>query len=798
MVQSIRKTIQRRLEQGLAVMGLLVFSVITTHGAYAASTPALNLLPTACHFTTGIRDSYPSMLDQAIEADCDTPAQRSDDVVWLSLDVAKVEPTAKTDYVLTILRHWAERMIVQIHYTDGFLVDYDIGPYEFDAYWSAGNFIAFPAPARDAPVQAVLVGLQNPSSVKLFHQMSFAKAEDWQGRETNGRFLTIFITGILVAMLFYNIALAIVLRFDFLYQYIFVVLSALIYNVTAYGFLSYLLPGAIAYGTQMNITILALGLNGAASLMFLCSFLEKGILTRGWLITARSVSALVLIVAIIFVNTRGPYTETLELVIHIVAVIGLLYALAALVKAAKHRSRAAIFYAIGWSLPIVGIVLRNLREFGVLPHSDIVGYSVSVGIAMETIILAVGIADRISKIMKERDQAKFESATAKAANQAKSEFLAHMSHEIRNPMNAIIGLSDLASQTKLDQDQQKYVRGIQSSSDMVMTLLNDTLDFSKIEAGKFTLEKITFDTGQVFDSVRAIIEPKAREKSLSFAIYGEQSIPPTLAGDPTRLSQILINLASNAVKFTDQGNVSITVSSETERDDIVILRCSVTDTGIGINKDQLPHLFQPFAQADTSVARKYGGTGLGLMICKQFVELMGGHIKVDSKPGAGSSFYFYVKLNMPAKMEGDAAVAASLDPTKASAYENARNNIANARILVVEDNHINQLLLTSILEKTDAHFDIVSGGEDAIEMVSKSSYNMILMDLNMPDIDGLEATKAIRRQTNGADVPIIAMTGSADADTQQACVDAGMNDHVTKPFKPITLLETLNRWHTNA
>lgn len=794
MVQSIRKTIQRLLGQCLTLMGLLVFSVMGAPNANADDTPTINLLPSACHFTTGIRDSYPSMLDQSLAADCTAPAQRSDEVVWLSLDVAKVDPIANTDYVLTILRHWTERMIVQIHYRDGVLVDYDIGPYEFDQYWSAGNFITFPAPARNTPVQTILIGLQNPSSIKLFHQISFVKTDDWAARETNGRFLTIFITGILVAMLFYNIALAIVLRFIFLFYYILVVFSALVYNVTAYGFLSYLIPGLVSYGTQMNTTILALGLNGAASLMFLCTFLEKGILTRSWLLTARSLSTLVIAICIVFVNTRGPYTESLELILHVTSLISVLFVLAALFQAAKHRSRAAIFYAIGWALPITGTVLRNLREFGVVPHSDIVGYSVSVGIAMETIILAVGIADRISQIMKERDQAKFESATAKAANQAKSEFLAHMSHEIRNPMNAIIGLSELAAQTNLDKDQRKYIQNIQSSGNMVVALLNDTLDFSKIEAGKLTLEKITFDPGQVFDSVRAMIEPKAKEKAISFAIYGEQSIPPALEGDPTRLSQILINLASNAVKFTDQGSVTITVSSETGKDGTVILRCSVTDTGIGITKDQLPHLFQPFAQADTSVARKYGGTGLGLMICKQFVELMGGHIKAESKPGAGSSFYFYVKLNKPVEGPKDTAVAAPQNPANTSAYENARNNIANARILIVEDNHINQLLLSSILEKTSAQFDMVSGGQKAIEMVTKTAYDMILMDLNMPDIDGLEATKAIRRQTNGADVPIIAMTGSADADTQQACIDAGMNDHVTKPFKPTTLLETLNRW----
>lgn len=767
---------------------LITLILFFTMGLRADDTPAPNLLPTACHFTTDTAPKFPSMLDEAAQADCTGKPSQSSRMVWLSLDVQLAKPASNTAYDLTMLRHWTERAVIQFHYADGYMLDYDVGAYDFDTYWSVGNHINFQAPARSAPVSHILVGFQNASSIKLFHEITLVKSADWATRQTAGLLLTTVITGILLAMFFYNIALAAVLRFNFHFHYCLVAFAALAYNITAYGFLSYLLPGLVSHGDQMNITILALGLNGLAGILFLCSFLEDGILTPGWVLAARIVGYSFFGLSIVYVNMRGPYTETLELWLHITSFIGVIFVLAVLGRAIRMKSKAAIFYAIGWMLPVAGVLVRNLREFEILPHSDLIGYMVSIGISLESVIFAIGIAYRISKIMNERDLAKLESAKAMAANQAKTDFLAHMSHEIRNPMSTIIGLSKLTAETKLNAQQREYIRNIQLSGDALMSLLNNTLDISKIEAGKVSLESLTFAPNDVFDKVQAIIGPNAQEKAIDFTIEGQAGLPPQLTGDPTRLSQILINLASNAVKFTDNGGVTITVSSVPNSEKSILFSCRVTDTGVGMTEGEISRLFQSFSQADVSVARKYGGTGLGLAICKQLVELMGGKITVESTPGEGSSFYFELPFTIP----NPAAQTGSV-----KGLNNAENpRLEGMQILVVEDNQVNQLLITKLLEPTLAEFEIVSSGEAAVKAAATKDYDIILMDIHMPGMGGLEATKAIRAQEGAGNqqTPILALTGSENIETKKACLKAGMNDQIIKPFTPAILFETLVAW----
>ena len=442
----------------------------------------------------------------------------------------------------------------------------------------------------------------------------------------------------------------------------------------------------------------------------------------------------------------------------------------------------------------MGWLRANLREAGVIGHSDIVGYSVSVGFALETIIFALGIAHRISTIRKDRDDAKLASEKASAASQAKSDFLAHFSHEIRTPMNAIIGFSELMTHTKLDEKQQSYVQSIHKSGNILTDLLNDILDFSKIEAGKMSLEKVDFSPREMLGNVQAVVSPKADEKALSLVVEGEDSLPELLKGDPTRLSQILINLAGNAVKFTKEGCVTTSLSAKTEKSGKVILWGEVTDTGIGMTEAQLGKLFKSFSQADVSVARQYGGTGLGLAISKELVELMDGCIHVESEPGVGTRFFFKVRLETADAMQNpnlQEAVAARDEPN-----ENPEQTLRGADILIVEDNHINQLLVSKTLESSGATFNFAANGEEAIKKAVDGRFSMILMDLHLPDIGGLEAVESIRSHAHARSIPIIAMTGSADDETRQACLESGMNDYVIKPFKQTTLMETLERWHT--
>lgn len=768
---------------------MLASSLVSGGNAFADEGSSLNLLPSACHFTTEVRDMFPSMLEEAASANCTTDPQPSPSMVWLSLDMNAVQPEINQEYMLTLFRHWTERAVIQIHYGGGHVVSYDVGAYDFDQFWSVGNFVAFSAPARETAVTHVLVGLENPSSIKLFREINFIEAAAWLDRETAGRFLMTLVAGVLLAMLCYNIVLATALRFDFHLHYCLFVFAIFVYNVTAYGLVAYFIPGTLSVGTQMNITILALGMNGLTGLYFLSAFLETGILSKRWKLAARSLGYAFFASSLLYVSTRGWHADTIDLFFNLMSASGIIMIFIILIKALKQKSRAAIFYAVGWVLPIIGVIIRILRGFDIIPHSPVVEYAMPIGMALETIILSIGIAERISKIRKDHDQAKITSAQAIAASKAKSDFVAHMSHEIRNPINAIIVLSDLAESTNLNKEQREYIHRIQKSSSVLLSLLDDTLDFSKIEAGKVSIERIDFTIKDVLENVRAVISPKADEKSIAFIIEDEDTLPETVVGDPTRLSQILINLSNNAVKFTAEGSVIVALSHIPISKTSVQLQCKVTDTGIGMTEQQISKLFQSYNQADDTVTRKYGGTGLGLAICKQLVELMDGKIGVTSTPNQGSTFYFEIPMDIS---QNTAVITdASLDASDALP-------LPDTRILIVEDNEVNHLLVSKILDQINAQYDIASSGKDAVSMACNNHYDIILMDINMPDMSGIEVTKIIRLQSQNQQAPIIAMTGSNDLETQQACLNAGMNDHLFKPFKPAAMLSAINKWMPKA
>ena len=378
-------------------------------------------------------------------------------------------------------------------------------------------------------------------------------------------------------------------------------------------------------------------------------------------------------------------------------------------------------------------------------------------------------------------------ALAEATNLAQRDFLARMSHEIRTPMNGVLGMTHLAMQADPPPAQLEYLKKIQSSANLLLGIINDILDFSRIEAGKLTIEKNPFKPRDMVENIRELILPNARKKNLELTIELDASVPEYVIGDELRLSQVLLNLLGNASKFTLAGHISLRMRAEPLPSGALRIVCDVEDSGIGMTPEQQDELFKPFSQADSSTSRKFGGTGLGLSISKTLVTLMGGDIGVSSRFGLGSRFFFSVEVE---PMRGGAKLRESAD----NAWENVVYD--GCRILLVEDNEINQEISRTILSDLGAEVDIAENGEAGLNAFLQKDYSLIFMDVRMPVMDGLEATRRIRAsdKPDAAKVPIIAMTANAMQEDRDATKAAGMDDHLAKPIEVRELKKVLFRW----